>query len=291
MRLSLGELIRVVYKNNGTSTGTLTAANTTTYDLANSDNWFRDTCTQEASRRWLEAAIDQNKNVYLVVGFRTAQDASLTSSVSTTKDSGVRGSLPVGSIVPLNNVSLNPIAHGTQDGARATNLSFDTPGEQVFAVLYRKVKFSWLSSRKTENMKLEEGNRWKSVWEWRGPSIDAQDEEDDVLNADLTDSSDLDDGDDDFDDDDDADEEADMEDRDSQSNVITENTSGGQQTFCTGDAQLGIARSNEACKTTEVPKPKQSVLKSPGLWIMSGVMCVLLLLLCQFFLPMWRSSW
>ncbi|KAH0602502.1 uncharacterized protein H6S33_008583 [Morchella sextelata] len=48
------------------------------------------------------------------------------------------------------------------------------------------------SSRKVQNMALEEGNRWKTVWDWRGAKRFESDE-DDVFEAELTDFSDFED--------------------------------------------------------------------------------------------------
>lgn len=292
VRFSLGELVQLVSKNDNTSTATLTAPNTTTYDLSNSDDWFRDTCKQEDSRRWLEEAIDKNQNVYLVVGFRTAQHASLTSSVSTKKASRAAGELPLRSLAPLTLLDpalLSPIGGGTQSRGRAIDLAFEAPGEQVFAVLYRKVKFSWLSSRKTKNMKLEVGNRWKSVWEWRGPNDMAEDDEDDVLEAELTDSSDLDTADDEYDDEEDdefGDKGAEVEKQYSPVNAMLGTGGGGQQAPGDAGAEEVNGGSEEVCKTSEVTLElglKQSTKGTLGPLVVWGMMFILFLLLCQWF--------
>ncbi|KAH8145693.1 uncharacterized protein LAJ45_10333 [Morchella importuna] len=219
---NLGDLISFGKKNSSTSTATLTAPNATTYDLSNNETWFRDACKNPATREWLQNAIERRKNVYLIVGYRTASGASLKSHGSGKSSSDGGGSLPVRAFAPpgaLNMAFPNPAGSGRQSEDSVRKLQFEAVGEQVFAVLYRKVKFSWLSSRKVDNMNLEEGNRWKSVWEWRGatgPSPEA--EEDDILEAELTDVSDFEDcledereGDEEDEDDDDDDEEEEVE--------------------------------------------------------------------------------
>lgn len=93
-----------------------------------------------------------------------------------------------------------PGAVVTRDVGKDRELAFQAPGEQVFAIIYRKVKFKWLSSRTISNMSLEPNSRWKTCWDWRGEDDEDDDEdEDDVLEAYLTDASDLDISDDEYD--------------------------------------------------------------------------------------------
>lgn len=70
--------------------------------------------------------------------------------------------------------------------------TFVGPGEQVYAIQYRKLRFGWFSSRKIEKSKLERDNRWKIFWspDIRG-GTDEDDGEDDVVEVDLTDELDL----------------------------------------------------------------------------------------------------
>jgi len=49
-------------------------------------------------------------------------------------------------------------------------MAFTAPGEQVFAVQYRKIRFAWFSSRYVDKAYLEEGNRWKIYIMTRGES-------------------------------------------------------------------------------------------------------------------------
>lgn len=70
--------------------------------------------------------------------------------------------------------------------------AFSSPGEQIYAIQYRKIKFSWFSSPKIEKSFLEPDNRWKVFWEagTRGDESD-EEEEDDVLEVDFTDECDF----------------------------------------------------------------------------------------------------
>ncbi|RPB06815.1 hypothetical protein P167DRAFT_568965 [Morchella conica CCBAS932] len=150
--LALHDLLRLAASTDSTTTATLTAPHATTHDLSNSDSWFREACRNPATRLWLQETIDHGRDVYLIVGHRTASHASLTSNGSIKRASKFAGGV----------------------------------------LLYRKVKFKWLSCRKVQNMDLEQGNRWKTVWDWRG-ARKFECDEDDVLEAELTDFSDFED--------------------------------------------------------------------------------------------------
>jgi hypothetical protein len=45
-------------------------------------------------------------------------------------------------------------------------------GEQVFAVQYRKIHFSWFTTQKVDKAYLEKGNRWKSYLTVRAGQAD-----------------------------------------------------------------------------------------------------------------------
>ncbi|KAK5733271.1 hypothetical protein LTR17_009880 [Elasticomyces elasticus] len=53
--------------------------------------------------------------------------------------------------------------------------SFDSPGEVVVAVQYRRIRFHFFDSRKIDPKHLENETRWKYVWDMRGQTSDASD--------------------------------------------------------------------------------------------------------------------
>lgn len=138
---------------------------------------------------FLQDAMDDGRNIYLIVGFRTVQDASLVKYATWKKAKGAKGEVPLQLLatgITSANIVANPGVGGIRDIGNGQELTYKAPGEQVFAILYRKIKFKWLSSRSIKNMALEPNNRWKSCWDWRGPS-----DEDQILEANLSDDSDL----------------------------------------------------------------------------------------------------
>lgn len=201
LRSYLSDVLSFSYERQNLGAATLSAPLATTHDLMNSGAWFDSACTQPETRRFLERAIDNQSSVYLIVGFRTVQDARLVKNVTWKTGQVAKGEIPVQliatSIAPANVVT-NIAAPGVgciRDVGNGQVLTFRAPGEQVFAVMYRKVRFKWLSSRYC----LEANNRWASCWDWRRADNEDDDEEDDVIEANLTDVSDLDSEDEEYD--------------------------------------------------------------------------------------------
>lgn len=196
LRSYFSDILSVSYNSQGSKVASLTAPQVTTHDLQNSGAWFQSACARAETRTWLEGAIDSGKTVYLVVGFRTLRDAKLTQSTSWDEKHGARVQAPAAlltGVVPV--VDVMPGVDAGQGTHRTQSSVFSAPGEQVFAVQYRKVKFQWMSSRTIKNIVLDD-TRWKAYWDWRG--IDEEEDDEDVLEVNLTDASDFDISDDEY---------------------------------------------------------------------------------------------
>lgn len=111
-----------------------------------------------------------------------------TSGRGTTGGVNISGSVLSGGATPQ--VVRNALASRVstmREVQKDSQSTFVATGEQIYAVQYRKLKFRWFSSRKVEKSCLEHRNRWKiASAELRAD--DSEDEEDeDVLDVDLTD--------------------------------------------------------------------------------------------------------
>lgn len=177
----------VSYERQNTGLGTLSAPSATTYDLQHPREWFEEACGLAETRKFLEKENNNRRKVYLVIGFRTVHNGTLVKGTTWKKDK------VVGTTMSMPTVGTISIASGAtvgRDVERDQELAFDGPGEQVFAIMYRKIKFKWLSKRTVDNMSLGVNNRWTAWWEWRG--AEEEEENDAVLEAYLTEASDLD---------------------------------------------------------------------------------------------------
>lgn len=110
-------------------------------------------------------------------------------SVTWTNGQRVVGRIPV-KLVAGAAAAVVPLAVGA-DGcaevARDQELGFGGPGEQVFAVVYRKVRFRLWSSRTVDSMFLEPRNRWKSRRDRRGVDAGEADDQGDLIEVTLVD--------------------------------------------------------------------------------------------------------
>lgn len=196
LRSYLSDVLSVSREVRGAGTASLIAPQATTHELQNSGSWFQDACKNAGTRKWIEEAVNNDEAVYLVVGFLILKDSKLSKTVTSGTVGGIGVELPV-----------NALAAGTATATAITKLTpgvlcvqnavygqvsvFDAPGDQVFAMHYRKVKFKWYSSKKVSNSFLETGSRWKPYWQWRGEDDEGEDEDEDILDASLADDSDL----------------------------------------------------------------------------------------------------
>lgn len=193
LRTYLTRLVSSSYSNEDSSTVQLSTLRATTYQLINSGDWFQKVCKIEATRKWLESAIERGHDVYLVVGFHTLCDAKFAMRIESASHEGGQALVPVGNLVTggvdglFGDGVLDVGLGGSHQKSQGHKKSFMAPGEQIYAVQYRKVNFKWFSSRNIDKAFLEADNRWKIFWNARGQETG----EDDVVEADIDDDIEL----------------------------------------------------------------------------------------------------
>lgn len=147
----------------------------------------------EATRKWIEQAIAQGDDIYLVVGYYTTVDAQIVQGGAIATNSSARLDVPVaaslaaaGVVVPMTDLLDAGFAGHNRHDERVQR-RFVATGEQVCAVQYRKVRFKWFSSHDLAKAALDRDNRWKVYWNVRSQET----RKDDVLEADLQDELEL----------------------------------------------------------------------------------------------------
>lgn len=137
-----------------------------TYTLGNSGKWFTEAMSLEETRKWVERAIDQDDDIYLVIGFHTITNARIVQESIQGREVGGQINLPiglslatVGAIAPLGNI-VDPRVAGHRQLTEGGHIEFMAPGEQICALQYRKVCHRWLSSRNVDRVFLSKGSRW-----------------------------------------------------------------------------------------------------------------------------------
>ncbi|KAL8372266.1 hypothetical protein RB595_001858 [Gaeumannomyces hyphopodioides] len=158
--------------------------------LRDADAFFLTACRGDAgARAWLEAEAARppgfggrrrrGGNAYLVCAFETLTDATVSHHSRRGKDTGVSADVPVAAIATGGAGSLAAaVETGASSGER---LSYTAQGERVYAVVYRRVRFSWFAARSADSAYLDKGVRWKSMVGSRGDD----DGDDDELRVEL----------------------------------------------------------------------------------------------------------
>ncbi|KAB2572501.1 hypothetical protein BFW01_g8976 [Lasiodiplodia theobromae] len=160
----------------------VSSASCTTRQLQDSGGFFTKLCEVDTARLWLERAFRRRDDVYLVTGIKTLIDPSVSLSKSKTRDGSVSVQLPVtfaattaaGVPIPVSGI-LDPGVGGNISSKSGEKVSFVAPGEQIFAIQYRKVYFNWFSRKKVENTRLKAGNQWETYLGTRGGDKDTED--------------------------------------------------------------------------------------------------------------------
>jgi nucleoside phosphorylase len=138
--------------------------------LKNSGQWFEDVCSEIHTRRWIEKQIMRSikTQIHLVVGFRSLwhERIPITSSQAQVFESPD----PMGARM------------NRGDEANRERPLYIFPGELIYAVQYRKLKFAWYRSRDLDLAQLQRGNCWLSLFTERGDDVD---EDEDVIEVQL----------------------------------------------------------------------------------------------------------
>lgn len=157
------------------------------YLLLQPRTYFTTMCADNETRRWMESAL-RDCPLFLIVGLVTLTDANVHKGQQGETQGSLSTEAPVGEALTGGALAADPggAANAGVDVHDATSSvgssSFRAPGERVVAVQYRKVKFTLLQKRNTDNASLERNpNRWVMFLGGDRAS------EDDVIEADLED--------------------------------------------------------------------------------------------------------
>jgi hypothetical protein len=171
----------------------VTADEAKTYYLNNGGQWFRDAVKSEETRKWIERTIDEGEDIYIVVAYHTLLNARIVEQLQWQGAAGGTLTIPVstalaasGVVVPFTE-AVDPGFGGSRGTMENEQRQFRAPGEQVYAVKYRKVRWSWFSSKKVDKMALSKKAWWESYD--RSRYLDAKIE--DSIEVELEDEMDL----------------------------------------------------------------------------------------------------
>ncbi|MCJ1237291.1 hypothetical protein MMC14_005276 [Varicellaria rhodocarpa] len=176
-KLSLAYLLGTHAGFNVGKENRLEASEVTTYGLKNSSDKFETLCTDAQTRKWLEKVVGKGRSVYMIVGYETLLQGTL--SYKTSKSAAFDAE----ALVPLSGTPLDPAVGAGVSGNRGRETQVKALDEQVHAVRYRKIDFGWFRSRDLDKASLEKGSRWKIYWGTRDEDYSDEEDDEDVLEA------------------------------------------------------------------------------------------------------------
>ncbi|EFQ99579.1 hypothetical protein MGYG_02591 [Nannizzia gypsea CBS 118893] len=164
----------------------LTADQAKTYYLNNAGQWFREVVRSQETREWIERTIDEGEDIYVVVAYHTLVGAQIQEQLRGNRAAGGNMAIPASTALAASGVVLpfNFVDSGI--GGFCSRVEheyrlFKAPGEQIYAVQYRKVAWRWFSSKKADEMTLAKKACWKR---YDGPRS-LHDEHDDIIEVEL----------------------------------------------------------------------------------------------------------
>ena len=137
----------------------------TTRSLTDPRDYFSIACERPAIKEWLRRAWRSRKKVYYIVSVKTLADAKITLRTAKAREMGYSVRVPASIIVTAAThgaVVLPDILDGVLDsevktsGTETSSLKGGAfiPGEHVYAIQYRRVRFSWLRVPRASNTRL-----------------------------------------------------------------------------------------------------------------------------------------
>lgn len=159
-KAAITRMFSAEWEKDSRSTFNVTAKEARIYALRRPKDIFKRLCELEAVRKWLQEGYLDKQKSYLVVGYRTLLNAKLIrQDQSSTKVAG-QARVPVGAVAgvdptPTGEMDVQAgVGHEHRAGGEG---EFETIGERIYAICYRKVGFKFFKG--VESAFLEPGNR------------------------------------------------------------------------------------------------------------------------------------
>ncbi|KAK5627621.1 hypothetical protein RRF57_003336 [Xylaria bambusicola] len=178
----------------------ITADSLTTRKLSNPSRYFLHACQNDTVREWLERRWRRRRKAYMVTGTMSLLNPQVTLSQGVALEAGQGVAVPgstmlltatQGTIPTLGGMESmldsNVAVSGGVTRRIASNLTFT--GENILAVQYRQVEFSWFHKPSPTNMYLSTRSGWKTYLGSRGDDLDFSSDERDTQEDDEDDDT------------------------------------------------------------------------------------------------------
>ncbi|KAK4960804.1 hypothetical protein LTR66_012869, partial [Elasticomyces elasticus] len=154
------------------------------YALRQPKALFKQLCTLAKVRKWLQEGYLDKQDTYFVIGYRTLLNAKLIRQDQHSSKVSAQGQVPIGAaggVDPTPEGGMNVEVAGGHGQTAGGEGEFETLGERIYAICYRKVDLKFFEG--VDSAFLKSGNHWKSFSKTRGNAS----AEDETLEADIED--------------------------------------------------------------------------------------------------------
>ncbi|KAI9674028.1 MAG: hypothetical protein M1829_003871 [Trizodia sp. TS-e1964] len=181
----LSRLLQLSADDESGSTHQFAAREAYLYALTKPRRVFVALCAPPDVRDYVREEVEAGaRHLFFVTGYCTFVDARIEKEVGARGTMGVRVDVPVGDILlgPGAAAGLADVVAGAGHSHEYEQVKrFTTPGERIYALSYRRVKFQWFSRGDIDKAELKESNCWIMT-----PDTKVDNDEDaEVVKADL----------------------------------------------------------------------------------------------------------
>jgi len=180
----ISRLIATSYQRSSNDDVRISSHDGRIYELKQPKALFKRLCQNSEVKEWLQDDIKNRSKSYMIVGYRTFRDASTAAHQGSSKEIAIKAQVPLTDLaatVPGVAVGLDLGGGGGQASTAEGNAQATFPGERIYAICYRRVKFDFKPWSSTEP-RLKNENQWVMFSETR-TSTDEQNAE--MVEADL----------------------------------------------------------------------------------------------------------
>jgi len=144
------------------------------YELKSPTAWFSKLCADASVQTWMEKRSMDRKSIFFITGYRTFTDARITNTHKRGGEVGGNIDVPADAIAAAAGTGI-PISTGMDVGidgsvkrSTKTEEGYVAPGEQIYAIQYRRVNLSWFQASSIDKARLDDKVYWKDVLKHRG---------------------------------------------------------------------------------------------------------------------------
>ncbi|KAJ9271591.1 hypothetical protein DTO212C5_2383 [Paecilomyces variotii] len=170
----LSKVVKFTSKKTRLSNMHLEARTGYIYTLRKPSVWFRRLCEDKIIRHWLQEQIEDGNVVHFVVGLHTLFDAATSSNANLAMQHSGELTMPVSDAGGWSNLSHagDFSLSGGQWYNKDSQNACKAPGEQIFAIRVKKVKFRFWDTHDVENVRLGKNSYWKMASDNRSATED-----------------------------------------------------------------------------------------------------------------------